>query len=1173
MRCEPILAKGLAILLLVGISTASIFPMVPGLIPEAQQSKIKLVLKVKDPDGWVGGARVNVWHNDWSDNLTKLPGRPPNYQDQTNVNGEVEFEVPTSQHIYYEVNKDELNATGKITTPPTSRKLSAVRYVVVLQKVDQQLIKVDKKDIVNLKMRVVGELEEDQTVPLSGVRLVFRYTGSLPIQFESSTDANGNVLAPAIATDYSVDISKPGYQSANTTVRLDVSQRGKTVTIPTVKLKKAKATDRIALGFRVQNEKDNNVVSGARVMIQSVLNKRVYSGSTNQNGEIEIPIEETGVYEVEVSQDNFETLSENIDVRPGEKTVKIPAYFLKEKKKAKETDEVSIKVVAGDKNRAPIRGASVKVGNMSVSTDENGVATVSTSFGLETGVSVTAAASGYKSETRTVPVRRGVNYFNAAANATFVLQPGEDPASDESPIKITVEVRDPAGEPVTGARVEFRSEDGEFLYSEATNAAGERAYSSSDSFTVELAKQRKGIRVNVTKSGFIGVINRNVPSNLIQPSNTPGRYRIDLDRDWTELEKDLQELSSRIMAWNANQRGDAILSTADNLFIEMSEFHMNVNKRIGEILTFPKDSCRNAAALPAKVEGYRASAAAKENELASLLSTAKQKADSCKVAADAALIKANYQSAIRLLGEIGAIEKKAVSDVNGIVAEVTTRSEMVAEVKKRLSDVNEQFKKAESRLKLRESEILKNIDLARSQTQLRTSLLAELSAIKVKYKTEQQNIGLSASARKTIDQLQGILSTPVDPATRPAVNRAQNILNDLNIKLTTLRNLISLAEKHGNAIEAEKCDVEQVKPKLSQISDIMASATMSIGLAADLPRQADACAAGSACRSKIAELTAAIDAGNLGQAEALLANMNGLGCDTAPLKRRIDADIERDAANALTPLIESCRFEDAVNFSRSFPASVQSRPTISRLIAKAQSGVQAERRIIQLIDNADRSNDLKAAKANIAEARNIAAPYPCLAGSIKDPNLPPVSVEELPEDLNPAPKPKNTPKTTSVEPPLVEDIPEDLAPVTPRNTGRNVPKIPIKTTEDDEQNTGVKPPPNPRPNPPQDNSCTAKDLEVWQNVVGTWQAKYGYVTFSGSCGNVTGFWMQGTYGHALRKDGTDQRGEIKEGRVKGGVLVFQFFQPWGDQRKGSDSCYLYLGEKQLSCSYLEKLSR
>lgn len=1172
MRCEPIFAKGLAILLLVGISTASIFPMVPGLVPEAPQAKIKLVLKVRGPDGPTGGARVNVWHNDWSDNLTKLPGGPPNYQDQTNVNGEVEFEVPTSQHIYFEVNKDELNATGKITTPPASRKLSAVRYVVVLQKVDQQLIKVDKKDIVNLKMQVVGELEEDQTEPLSGVRLVFRYTGSLPIQFESSTDANGNVLAPAIATDYSVDISKPGYLSASTTVRLNVSQRGKTVTAPTIKLKKAKLSDRIAVGFRVQNAKDNNLVFGARVVMQSVLNKRVYSGSTNENGELEIAIEEAGVFEVEVSQDNFETLSANIDVRPGEKTVKVPAYFLKEKKKAEQTDEVTIKVVAGDKNRAPIRGAAVKVGGISVKTDQNGVATVNSSFGLETGVSVMASAAGYKSETRTVPVRRGVNYFNAAANATFVLQPGEDPASDESPIEIIVEVRDAAGNPVSGAGVEFLSADGEYLYAAATNSAGERSYSSSDSDTVSLAKQRNGIRVSVKKNGFVGVINRDVPSNLLQPSNTPGRYRIDLDRDWTELEKDLRELSSRIMRWNASQRGDAILSAANDLFTEMSEFHMNVNKRIGEILTFPKDSCRNAAALPANVEGYRAAAVAKANELASLLSTAKQKADSCKVAADAALIKANYQSAIRLLGEIGAIEKKAVSDVNGVAAEVSTRSEMVAEVKKRLSDVSEMFKKAESTLKLREAEILTGIDHARSQAQLRPSLLAELSAIKVKYKTEQQNIGLSASARKTIDQLNGILSTPVDPATRPAVNRAQNILNDLSIKLTTLRNLISMAEKHGNAIEAEKCDIEQVKPKLSLISDIMASATMSIGLAADLPRQADACAAGSACRSRIAELTAAIDAGNMGQAEALLANMNGLGCDTAPLKRRIDAEIERDAANALSPLIESCRFEDAVNFSRRFPTSVQSRPTVSRLIAKAQSGVQAERRIIQLIENADKTNDLNIAKSFVAEARNIAAPYPCLARSIKDPNLPTVSLEELPEDLDTAPKPQNTPKKTGGEPPVVEDIPEDLAPVTPRNTGRNVPKVPIKPTED-ERNTGGNPPPTPRPNPPQDNSCSPKDLEVWQNVVGTWQAKYGYVTFSGSCGNVTGFWMQGTYGHALRKDGTDQRGEIKEGKVKGGVLVFQYFQPWGDQRKGSDSCYLYLGDKQLSCSYLEKLSR
>lgn len=104
-------------------------------------------------------------------------------------------------------------------------------------------------------------------------------------------------------------------------------------------------------------------------------------------------------------------------------------------------------------------------------------------------------------------------------------------------------------------------------------------------------------------------------------------------------------------------------------------------------------------------------------------------------------------------------------------------------------------------------------------------------------------------------------------------------------------------------------------------------------------------------------------------------------------------------------------------------------------------------------------------------------------------------------------------------------------------------------------------------------TCTASDQALWAKISGTWQAKYGYVTFSGSCENITGFWMQGTWSHPLRKDGTDQRGEISDGKMSGGSLTFRFFQPWGDQRKGSDSCYPSDDGKKLNCRYLESLWR
>lgn len=108
---------------------------------------------------------------------------------------------------------------------------------------------------------------------------------------------------------------------------------------------------------------------------------------------------------------------------------------------------------------------------------------------------------------------------------------------------------------------------------------------------------------------------------------------------------------------------------------------------------------------------------------------------------------------------------------------------------------------------------------------------------------------------------------------------------------------------------------------------------------------------------------------------------------------------------------------------------------------------------------------------------------------------------------------------------------------------------------------------------PKDGSCNASERALWAKISGTWKARYGHVTFSGSCDSVTGFWMQGTYGHPLRNDGTDQRGEITGGRISGSTLTFQYFQPWGSNKKGSDSCYLSEDGKKLDCGYMDNLWR
>lgn len=1232
---------------------------------------IRLLLDVKLPTGPASAALVNIWHD-----TNGIDLGPPNYRvEAVRVDGTAEVMVRSdvTEELTIEASKDDhsiktnisLNVPGKVidyTKDP--RGLISLPVSLQLKKQSgNDILNVDEKNLIDVKFRVVAERDKDDpdTVkPIAGARLVFTYTGVRRVQAEGVSDGNGEVTVRLLAADYAIAVGKEGYEDAASTVRLTDFYRGKTFKGPTIELKKAVETKvaSVEVTVKVQNEKDKTWVNDARVVLQGRSRgalSGVYEGRTNAAGEAKILVKENGNFDIEISNSNFETATGQTRILVDDTRKDLPVFRLKAKEKVAETEFVKVTVLAGDKARAPIAGAQVKLGNITASTDKSGDATIKTSFGLESHVLATVSAPGYKSKTQSIKVQRGVTYSNASATANVVLEPGEDPPSDASPIELVVVVQDAHNlTPIEGkATVTFTFPAFNRMVKVDTNSSGEARFRrNQDESDLTLADIRQGIALDVQREGYLPVQNRTVPASLLAPSNEPRRFSVLLDRDWTALEKDLNDLAPKVRGWNANRTrsSETVLKRTQDLSNEIAEHDKHIDRLVREILTFPKE-CKNAVSLRGKIDGYRANAAAKESELTTLLSTANQKADSCKVAGDAAVIRANYQSAISLLGEIGAIEKKAVSDVNGVAAEASTRATMITEVKDRLKEINLQFVKAEALLTVREPEISRDLDAMGSLSSQRTTLLGELSTIKIKHKTEQQNIGVPATLKKTIDDLTAILSASDNLSTKPEIVRSRDILNDVQRKLAAMKNLIPMAEKHVNAIETESCGFDHVKPTLAAISGLTVSATTLVGFAADLPRRADACAAGSACRSMTAELTSAIDSGNTAQAESILSKMEDLGlkCDTATLKRRIDAENERDAANAIAPLVDSCRFQDAVVFASQFPASVAALPAVSRLVEKAKAGAQAEKQIIQLIENADKTNDISIAKANVTEARRIAAPFPCLSRALKDSvkKEPPVvedipedfdvnqvkpktenidprtakgsipQVEDLPEDRNPAPKPNSTGRTTGKPVPMqkVEELPEDAEPIKPKTNRGNTIK-PTKTSDDEEEeeveqtttpvqksqepkkpgfwqragqvagaiaeglNTanqtktgGNLPQDNSRNTPPQDTSCSSADREVWEKISGTWQAKYGYVTFSGSCGNVTGFWMQGTFGHPLRKDGTDQRGEIKEGKVRGGSLSFQYFQPWGDQRKGSDSCSLYVGDKQVSCSYLGTLSR
>jgi len=103
--------------------------------------------------------------------------------------------------------------------------------------------------------------------------------------------------------------------------------------------------------------------------------------------------------------------------------------------------------------------------------------------------------------------------------------------------------------------------------------------------------------------------------------------------------------------------------------------------------------------------------------------------------------------------------------------------------------------------------------------------------------------------------------------------------------------------------------------------------------------------------------------------------------------------------------------------------------------------------------------------------------------------------------------------------------------------------------------------------PPGVTPCNPSERAAWAKMLGTWDAPYGDITFSGSCEEVSGFWRQGPYGDK----GTSQRGEITGGRVNGTTVTFNYTQSWND--KTGPTSYTLIGNTMEGSSGWGTLKR
>lgn len=979
-----------------------------------KQVKIDVMVQVKDAAGnAVGGARVNVWHDTYGPDTG-----PPDYQEETASNGVVVIKVLAGKtsELYLEINKGDLWDKGNV-------KLSGpkVFHGVVLKK----LSNAEDAGQINVKVRV-----EEGAQPLAGVKIVFRdRLGSPRIDAEGITGPSGEANVPVIAWNYRIEATKDGYEPSGTEVYLTTKQIGLTITAPTIKLKKKVAAGVSAeVIVTVRNATDKNVVNGAQVVLSGKrgITSGVYTGTTI-DGVARIPIKEYGSFDLEITQEYFEPLNGEVKVVAGETEKELPHYFLTEKpKKAEAGNVVNVKVLASDKKNAPIVGARVTVDKVSVATDNNGRATVETQLGEATYVVVTAAAEGYKRQTKSVQVRRGVRYNDADAAATIILEPGEDTPSDDTPIRLVVEIIDSFTNQRLGkTNVQIRYK-GKIVAVEDTNEVGEARIEIKDSEALPLSDLRTGLKIDAYHDNYQRR-DSDISSSQLTPSKTPRIVTLHLERDWTVLRKSIATLEGRVTAWN----NDVLLviekaASVKKLVSDTASAEMEAIKLADGLSTgimaddIPggKPSaatlCRKAGELKQSIQQFETEALSKERSIKQLLDNAGNVAATCTSAQQAQVVKRDYNAAVKLSAEIGALvnRTRTANEQLSSVANMLKGRAKPSDLESKVAELVKLSVAADQAATNAEVDTRRAEALSKGLSGRHAALTGELATLRATHGINKSGTGLPPDLKQSLDTMESLLgSRNSDVMSGPSPN-APGLVKASAEKIREIKadaeNALSLLRNSATA-----CEVAPMDDVFERMGNTIVSATVELSAAANLNTRADECALRGACQPLILSIRTLFENDDLETAAARISAARAQGCDMSDAEKEIEYwRTVRQTTNLIASSLNSCRFQEALNIGQRIPAGIQSRPLVADALEVARRGLEAQQRVAQLLEKArgvvTRSNQVVMAKPYIVQAQNAAAGFPCLIEVVnkfrdefKDPrDTARPQVEALPEDAD-----------------------------------------------------------------------------------------------------------------------------------------------------------------------------
>jgi protocatechuate 3,4-dioxygenase beta subunit len=827
----------------------------------AADNKVELTVHVVNVAAEpVSGAHVNVYVGSF---FNRTPGnlvpRPADYQSDTSPAGLAAFHIAVpdgATHLYIslEVSREDMG---------TQRLNADLLTDGRIKRGDPLEVKLLPKDATSSNtdiFNVTFTVEDKEQNPVEGASVMLK--GDLLDPQRGVTGADGRVTIKVANNSYKYDLtadfrvaaSKPGYKGNGSTLTLKYSQRGKDISGGTLVLEKLPSTGvDVAVTIHVRDEKTNEGVREAQVRL---IGGDTYRGVTNENGDATVHVLEAGSLSVQIAQNFYEPGSGSVQVAKDETAKAIEISLTPKEKKRRKPDVIDVTVLAKDPTDGtarPLAGAVVRDSTGSTPTDGSGHAQLIGEYDVRQDVTV--EAPDYKSQTKSVRLNKYVPDETGTGTVSFTLEPS---LTENTQLRLQVRVVDPKGNGINHAGVDFFSA-GRLLYGDYTNADGTTDFKS-DAVrqTVPLSELRGGLTINVSADGYKPVVNNAITADYLKPSMTTITYNVTLDKDWSGLTDAIAALEPRVDAWagdmssssavNANEFIDKALAArkqAEQLLLEMKAAQDALGQGLG-----PTASLTDKAS-PLQQEIAASSIRANQDyeDIKKTLEDASNAVAKCSTPADAEALRSSYRRAIKLLADIGVLNKKAArdrDDLSALAQKSLADREVVSDARSKVAQIRSQAEAATDAANGATAYYAHLADVRNSLLSRQMALIGELATLSVRYDSETAGMPITDELRSLkyrIDTMQHRLYTNDRAVGAPILQQpAQAIPQSITDAVSAVNNINLQAETIVESLQAFAGDIDTMDQTADGVNTTLTNASFEIGLAADLPAQADACA-------------------------------------------------------------------------------------------------------------------------------------------------------------------------------------------------------------------------------------------------------------------------------------------------------------------------------------------